>query len=307
MAHIPDGFLSAQVIAATAVASAASLAAAASRSRRQLGDREATTLGATTAFVFASQMLNFPLGTGTSAHLLGGALVAIVVGPWSGMLVMFAVLLVQALLLQDGGIAALGANTLNIAVVGVGAGYGVYRWITTLLGAGPRRQILAAALAGYVSAVLVAVGVTLELSLSGTVPLRTAGLVVVGSYLLVAVPEAVLTGAIVGVLIRTRSRLVAAREQVSRRARGLAIAGLAAALLLGIGAAYVASSQPDGLEQALTRLGMASPEPASGALPLSDYAAPFGGPWLVAAIGVVAAFIFASVLMKVVAHLDGRR
>jgi len=152
LAHIPDGFLSPQVIAATAAVSAAALALAARKSKDSLGEQEAPLLGAATAFVFAAQMLNFPLGAGTSAHLLGGVLVAVLVGPWVGMLVLFSVLLVQALLFQDGGIAALGANTLNIAVLGVGGGYLSYRWLQALLGHGFRRQIAAAAVGAYISA-----------------------------------------------------------------------------------------------------------------------------------------------------------
>ncbi|MEJ2236689.1 MAG: energy-coupling factor ABC transporter permease [Gemmatimonadales bacterium] len=151
MAHIPDGFLSAPVVAGTALASAGALVLAARRSRSRFGEQEAHVLGATTAFVFAAQMLNFPLGAGTSAHLVGGVLVAVLVGPWAGMLVLFSVLLVQALLFQDGGIAALGANTLNIAVVGVGFGYLVYRWLVALLGAGVKKRVAAAAVAAWFS------------------------------------------------------------------------------------------------------------------------------------------------------------
>jgi cobalt/nickel transport system permease protein len=171
MAHIPDGFLSAPVVVGTAATSAAALAVAAHRSQRRLAEREAPLLGALTAFVFAAQMLNFPLGAGTSAHLLGGVLVATLVGPWSGMLVLFAVILVQALLFQDGGIAALGANTLNMAVIGAGGGFLLYRWVLALLGGQPARRAVAAGLAAFGSTAMVGVAVALELAASGIVPL----------------------------------------------------------------------------------------------------------------------------------------
>ncbi|MDX1675431.1 MAG: energy-coupling factor ABC transporter permease, partial [Longimicrobiales bacterium] len=171
MAHIPDGLLSPPVIAGAAALSAAALAVAARRSRAELKDRQAPLLGAATAFVFAAQMFNFPLGAGASAHLLGGVLVAAVVGPWAAMLTLFSVLLVQALLFQDGGIAALGANTLNLAVIGAGGGYLVYRWQLTLTGVGPRRRLIAAGVAAFLSAAASGVAVGAELGLSGIVPL----------------------------------------------------------------------------------------------------------------------------------------
>jgi cobalt/nickel transport system permease protein len=282
------------------------LAVAARRSRDALGEREATHLGATTAFVFAAQMLNFPLGTGTSAHLLGGVLVAIVVGPWSGMLVMFSVLLVQALLFQDGGIAALGANTLNVAIVSVGVGYLLYRWFVALLGAGIRRQALGAAVAAYLSTVLVGAGAAIELSLSGTVPFGAAATVVIGSYLLVGVAEAVLTWAILTVLFRTSPQLIRSPEVTSPYGRHWALGALVGSLLLALSAGYFASAQPDALESAARQLGVDAL--AHGYLngPFAEYTAPIGGPWVAATAGVATVFAVVWVLTRVVSHI-GRR
>jgi len=293
MAHIPDGFLSAPVMAGTAVVSVAVLSVAVRRSRRQLEEREAPVLGAATAFVFAAQMLNFPLGAGTSAHLLGGVLIGVILGPWAGMLVMFAVLLVQALLFQDGGIGALGANTLNMAVLGVGGGVLVYRWLLALLGVGQRRRVAAAAVAAFLSTLLVGSAVAAELAISGTVPLVPALVVVGGGHLLMGIGEAVITGAILAVVLRARPELVAGVAEPSRVGRTLARATAIAAVGLAVGAAYLASSRPDALEAALDKLGLGSLETSYLTAPFADYAAPLGGAWLAAILGVVVVFIVA--------------
>jgi len=292
VAHIPDGFLSMPVIAGTATASLAALATAARRSRAALGEREGPVLGAVTAFVFAAQMLNFPLGIGASAHLLGGALVAVLLGPWAGMLVLFAVLLVQALLFQDGGIAALGANTLNVAVLGVGSAGVTYRIGRAGLGETRGATVVAAGLAAWISTAIVGLAVAAELVLSGLVPLQPALLLVGGGHVLIGIAEAVLTGLLVDFVFRTRPALLARRTPAARgdRIRVVALAGaVVATVLVAVG---FASSQPDVLETALARL--ASPV-GSGltAAPLAEYQSPVGGLWVAGAVGVLAAFLVA--------------
>jgi len=300
MAHIPDGFLSPPVLAGTAVATAGVLAVAGRRARAALGERQAPVLGALTAFVFAAQMFNFPLGAGTSAHLLGGVLVAVVAGPWAGMLVLFSVVLVQALLFQDGGVAALGANALNLAVLGAGGGWLLYRWIHVLLGAGERWRLVAAALAAYLTAVLTGVAVALELALSGVVPLRAALLVVGGSHLLVGAGEAVLTTAILSAVLRGRPELVATPAGVpASRRRAVLVGTLAVGVALA--AAAFASGRPDALEAAAARLGLA--ESASLlAAPFRDYMAPVGGAWVAGVVGVAVVFLVAWLLLRATAR-----
>jgi len=293
MAHIPDGFLSAPVMAGAAAASVAALSVAVRGSRRQLEEREAPVLGAATAFVFAAQMLNFPLGAGTSAHLLGVALIGVILGPWAGMLVMFAVLLVQALLFQDGGIGALGANTLNMAVLGVGGSVLVYRWLLALLGVGRRRRVAAAAVAAFLSTLLVGSAVAAELAISGTVPLVPALVAVGGGHLLMGIGEAVITGAILAVVLRTRPELATGLAEPSHVGRALARATAIAAVGLAVAAAYLASSRPDALESALDRLGLGSLETSYLTAPFADYAAPLAGAWLAAIVGVAAVFLVA--------------
>jgi len=290
VAHIPDGFLSIPVLAGTAAAAAAALTVAAHRSRATLGEREGPVLGATTAFVFAAQMLNFPLGIGASAHLLGAALVAVLLGPASGMLVMFAVLLVQALLFQDGGIAALGANTFNIAVLGVGGAAAVFGALRAVLGPRPRAVVVATAAAAWVSTALVGAAVAFELSLSGLVPLRAALTLVGGGHLLVGLAEAALTGMLVSVVLRARPEVLARHTRDSGWTPARAAALGIGALVVMAAAVVAASSQPDVLEAALERFGLAEHGTAMPA-PFPDYASPVGGPWVAGAIGLLAAFL----------------
>jgi cobalt/nickel transport system permease protein len=299
VAHIPDGFLSPPVLAGTAALSAAVLAVAARRSARQLDDRQAPVLGALTAFVFAAQMLNFPLGAGTSAHLLGGVLLAVIAGPWAGMLALFSVVLVQALLFQDGGIAALGANTLNLAVIGVGGGYLLYRWLLALLGDGHRARLVAAGAAAFLATVLTGVAAGAELGLSGMVPLGTAVAAVGGAHLLVAAAEAAITVGILAAVLRSRPAL-ASHPAPSPRARALVVFGTLAVVVAGAAAAW-ASALPDALEFAAARLGL-DHAARPGFAPLADYVAPVGGAWAAAAAGVLAAFGAGWVVLRLAAR-----
>src|SRR5919107_1065004 len=153
--HVPDGFLDAPTSVATGAVAVAAVGVALRRARRELDDRTAPLAGLVATFVFATQMLNFPVGAGTSGHLLGGALAAVLVGPFTGALCLAVVLLVQGLLFADGGITALGTNITLFSVVGVGVGWGVFRLCQQLL---PKRLPMVAVSAGV--AALVSVPVT---------------------------------------------------------------------------------------------------------------------------------------------------
>lgn len=300
MAHIPDGFLSPAVLAGTALASGAALTLAARRTRAALAERQLPVLGAVTAFVFAAQMFNFPLAAGTSAHLLGGVLVAVLAGPWVAMLVVFSVLLVQALLFQDGGLAALGANTLNLAVLGAGGGYLVFRYLLLLLGASTRARLAAAAVAGWVSAVLTGVAVALELAFSGAVAAGPGMAVVGGAHLLVGVAEGGITAGVLAFVWRARPEFVTALPAVPVGARQWALGLTGAALVLAVLAGYFASARPDVLEAAAARFGLH--ERALAAAPFAGYEGALGGPWLVALLGVAAGFALAWLLLRSLAQ-----
>lgn len=294
MAHIPDGLLSPPVIAGTAALSAVALAVAGARSRDRLKDRQAPLLGAATAFVFAAQMFNFPLGAGTSAHLLGGVLVAVVVGPWAAMLALFSVLLVQALLFQDGGIAALGANTLNLAVLGAGGGYLVYRWQLALTGSGERRRLAAAGVAAFVSSLAIGLAVGLQLGVSGLVPTGTAVVAVGGAHVLVGLAEAGLTVGILAMVLRARPDLVESPRVTSRSRLAAGIVTVSAAVAVAAGA--WASGRPDALEASLEAVGIEGGPPLVPA-PMAGYDVA-GSPWVAGAAGVLVVFVVGWLLFR---------
>jgi cobalt/nickel transport system permease protein len=208
--HVPDGFFDAPTSVATGVVAAGAITLALRGARRELDDRTAPMAGLVASFVFAVQMLNFPVGFGTSGHLLGGALAAVLVGPWTAVLCVSVVLLVQALLFADGGITALGTNITLLAVVGVVAGWLVFRLLQRLL---PRTvsSVPAAAAVGALLSVpvtsLVFVGLYL---LGGTVDVPTGALTLsmLGWHSLIGIGEALITGFTVASIIAVRPDLV---------------------------------------------------------------------------------------------------
>lgn len=208
--HIPDGFLSTEVCAATSVAAAGAIGYAAYRARDELDERRVPLLGATAALVFALQMVNFPILGGTSGHLLGAALATVLLGPWLGMIVVSLVLGVQAAAFADGGIAVLGANVLNMAVLGA--------LVTQALldGADALRERTAgllgiAAVASWVSVMAAATATSVELALSGTIGLTTVLPSMLGVHALIGVGEAAITVAVVAAVLAARPDLVGRR------------------------------------------------------------------------------------------------
>jgi len=171
--HIPDGFLDVQTSVIFTGLSAAGVAVALKGARTQLDEKTAPLAGLTAVFIFAVQMLNFPVAAGTSGHLIGGALAAILVGPWAATLALTIVLLMQAFLFADGGLTALGASTFNMAIVGVWAGYGAFLLIRKIL---PKKKAsipLAAAIGGFVSVPLAAISFTVQYAMGATATYST--------------------------------------------------------------------------------------------------------------------------------------
>lgn len=214
--HVPDGFLDAPTSGATAVVAAGAVAVALRKSRGELDERTAPMAGLVAAFVFAAQMLNFPVGAGTSGHLLGGALAAVLVGPWTGMLCVSVVLLVQALLFADGGISALGTNIVLMAVVTVGTGWLVFRAIA-ILGRHSRGAVVVgaflAALLSVPASAAVFVGLY-EVGGTADIPFGTLMTAMLGWHVLIGVGEAVITAL-------TVSSVLAVRPDLVNGARGL--------------------------------------------------------------------------------------
>jgi cobalt/nickel transport system permease protein len=214
--HVPDGFLDAPTSIATGAVAVAAVGTALRGARRELDDRTAPLAGLVATFVFATQMLNFPVGAGTSGHLLGGALAAILVGPFTGLLCMSVVLLVQCLLFADGGITALGTNIDLMGLVTVAVGWLVFRLVQSML---PKRRGVvapAAALGALVSVPVAALAFTGLYAVGGQadIPLSTLAVAMLSWHLLIGIGEAVITGLAVGSIVAVRPDLVYGARRV---------------------------------------------------------------------------------------------
>ena len=208
--HVPDGFLDAPTSVATGVVAAAAVALSLRGSRRELDDRTAPMAGLVATFVFAAQMINFPVGAGTSGHLMGGALAAVLVGPWTAVLCLSVVLVVQSLLMADGGITALGTNITLIGIVTVAVGWAVFVVLRRVL---PKRVGMvapAAAVGALVSVPAAALVFTALFSVGGNVPVDLDAVLVamLGWHTVIGLGEAVVTGLVVASVVAARPDLV---------------------------------------------------------------------------------------------------
>ena len=249
--HIPDGFLSFSVSILCWVISAVTISVAVSRSNRSLGERQVPLMGVMAAFIFAAQMINFPVAGGTSGHLLGGALAAIALGPWAGMLVMTAVIAVQALLFQDGGLLVMGANILNMGLITVAIGYGLYRGVSS----GNRTlRLTVAGIAAWLSVMAGALFTSLQLWLSGTSQLQIVIPAMLTVHALIGVGEALITVAALAFILQTRPDLLGENSESAKGSLGWVVAGVLTALVV-IFLSPLASTDPDGLIRVATDLG----------------------------------------------------
>ena len=214
--HVPDGFLDVTTSVATGAVAVGGVALALRGARRELDDRTAPMAGLTAAFVFATQMLNFPVGAGTSGHLLGGALAAVLVGPWTGVLCLAVVLLVQSLLFADGGITALGTNITLMGLVGVGVGWLVFWLVQRAL---PKRVALvpvAAAVAALLSVPTAALTFVGLFAVGGQAPVSLGAVTtaMVGWHLVIGIGEAAITALVVSSVVAVRPDLVYGARRV---------------------------------------------------------------------------------------------
>lgn len=198
--HIPDGFLDVKTVVSTYALSSAAGVASLSRVRKKLEDEKAPLLGVLAAFIFAAQMVNFPVLNGTSGHLIGGLLAALLVGPWAGFFVIASVLFVQAIGFQDGGIAAFGANVFNMAVIGTIGAYWIFVGVKRLT----RSYWVSAAVAAWASVVLASVACALELWASGHVALDLVLPAMAGVHAVIGIGEAVITVGVVRAIAAVR-------------------------------------------------------------------------------------------------------
>ena len=218
--HVPDGFLNAATSAATGVVAVGGVALALRGARRELDDRTAPVAGLVATFVFAGQMMNFPVGAGTSGHLVGAALAAVLAGPWTAVLCVSVVLLVQALFMADGGITALGTNITLMAIVAVAVGWLGFLATRAVL---PKRAALipiAAAVGAFLSVPAAAIVFTALFAVGGVAPVDAGQVLaaMAGWHALIGLGEAIITGLVVGSVVAARPDLVhGARPLVATR------------------------------------------------------------------------------------------
>ncbi|MFO0892398.1 MAG: energy-coupling factor ABC transporter permease [Isosphaeraceae bacterium] len=290
--HIPDAILEPPVVAATGVLGAAGLAYCLHRAEKELKDRTTPYMGIMAAFVFAAQMVNFPVGPGVSGHLLGGVLAAVMLGPWAGAVVIGAVLLVQCFLFGDGGLTALGANFLNMGMVGSVLGYAIYEPIRRAIG-GQRGILIGAMIAAWFTVLIAAGGCAIEIAAVGD---RRNFLRVLSWMALVhaaiGVGEALITGLVVRFVLMTRPDLIAEGKEKTPDAEIEAgagrteqpwlrpiLAGLGISLAVAVFLAPFASELPDGLEFVGEQTGVLEETSVSDSFPapLRDYQFPLPG------------------------------
>ncbi|WP_435187242.1 energy-coupling factor ABC transporter permease [Streptomyces sp. bgisy126] len=299
--HVPDGFINAPVSAVAGVVAAGAVAVSLRGARRELDERTAPLAGLVAAFVFAVQMLNFPVAAGTSGHLLGGALAAILVGPWTGVLCISVVLLMQGILFADGGLTALGVNIDVMGVVTVVVAYALFRGLVLVLPRTRRSVTAASFAAALVSVPAAAAAFTLIYAIGGTtdVPIGKVLTAMVGVHVLIGIGEAVITMLTVGAVLAVRPDLVygargltaplklrvggelvdaepaAPAAPAQGSPRKLWIGGVVTALVLAGFVSFYASASPDGLEKVAADKGIDAKadeyEHATADSPLADY------------------------------------
>ncbi|MEU8791173.1 energy-coupling factor ABC transporter permease [Streptomyces sp. NPDC048643] len=276
--HVPDGFINVPVSAVTGVVAAGAIAVSLRGARRELDERTAPLAGLVAAFIFAVQMLNFPVAAGTSGHLLGGALAAILVGPYTGVLCVSVVLLMQGILFADGGLTALGVNITDMAIVTTVVSYALFRGLVKVLPRTRRSITVASFVAALLSVPAAAVAFTLIYAVGGTtdIAITKVATAMIGVHVLIGIGEAVITALTVGAVIAVRPDLVygarglqqrlklrvngelvdtpaatPARVPVAARSshRKVWITGLVTSLVLAGFVSFYASASPDGLEK----------------------------------------------------------
>jgi cobalt/nickel transport system permease protein len=275
MLHLPDGYLSPLLAGLGWLLVLLVVRRAVNVTGSSMASHQASLMGLLAAVIFAAQAVNFPVAFGTSGHLLGGALAAILIGPWAAVIVMTAVIALQALLFQDGGLLVMGWNVVNMGVLTAFSGYLVYTAIRRLLANYPGSALLGGLLGGWISVEVGAMATAVELGLSGTFPLQLGIPAMIGVHALIGIGEGVLTAVTIGFLATVRPALV---RSCGAYASGVRSAALIAAGILGIlGLALLAphaSGYPDGLEWVANQGGF---EGLAGRPPLEllpDYSLP---------------------------------
>lgn len=245
--HIPDGFLSVLLSIVLWVISVVLIGIALRKTGQTIGERQVPLMGVLAAAIFAGQMLNFSVTGGTSGHLLGAAIAAILLGPWPAVLVMTSVVAVQALLFQDGGILALGANLFNMAIIGPFVAYALFTLLMKLF----KKQTWGLFVAGFVAAwssiFIASLACALQLALSGTSPANIAVPAMGAIHALIGIGEGLITIGALAFIFAARKDLLIADANKPARDIGVVVGGLLLSLVLVV-LSPLASNHPDGLE-----------------------------------------------------------
>lgn len=301
--HIPDGFLSVSVSVALWFVAIATVGYALRRAGRDLGERQVPMMGVLAACIFAGQMLNFAVAGGTSGHLLGAALATILLGPWAAIVALTCVVSVQALIFQDGGLLALGANIVNMGIIGAAVSFMAYRTIQRLAGGQRWGIFVGGFVAAWLSVFTASLAAALQLALSGTSPANIAVPAMAGVHALIGIGEGLITVGALAFIFATRRSLLLAGDARPQAGRAIWVAGLLLALLLAI-LSPLASAHPDGLEWVAKQQGFlqAAQSPAYRVIP--DYLLPGISSQALATIlagviGVVIVFAVALVVLNV--------
>jgi cobalt/nickel transport system permease protein len=295
--HIPDGMLNLPISLLFWLLSALMILQAARQTRGELGERQIPLMGVMAAFIFAAQMINFPVLGGTSGHLLGGVLAAVVLGPWAGMLVMASVVAVQGLLFQDGGLLVMGANIFNMGLLTALIGYGLYRGV---LGRSRPVRLVTVGLAAWLSVMGAALLTSLQLWLSGTALLGIVVPAMLAVHALIGLGEALISVAAVAFIEQVRPDLMSAAQVSGQGGRGWVVGGVLASLVVVL-LSPLASADPDGLERVAINMGFIGTSLEAPYQLLPDYTIPGLGESALSTIlaGVLGALAVAGVAILV--------
>lgn len=303
--HIPDGFLTIVVSLIFWLITIVMVGLAISKTNRSLGEKQVPIMGVMAAFIFAAQMLNFPIAGGTSGHFLGGTLAAIVLGPWAGILVMTAVVGVQALLFQDGGLLVMGANIFNMGILTAVIGYGLYRLVIH------QKKGLRLAVAGggaWIATMSAALSTSLQLWLSGTTRLEIVLPAMLGVHALIGLGEALITVAALAYIEQTRPDVLDLDNPAKEGGRGWIVSGVVFSLLAVL-ISPLASGNPDGLEKVASDLGFLGNGLEAPYQLLPKYSIPFLGETAISTImaGAVGALVLIGLVILLGRNLRSKR
>jgi cobalt/nickel transport system permease protein len=309
--HIPDGFLDPKTAIASGVAAATGLGMAIRHVKRTFPSSRIPQMGLASAFVFAAQMLNFPVLGGTSGHLIGAVMVSVLLGPSAAVVVMSSVLILQCLMFADGGITALGANIFNMAIVAPFVGYAVYKLVYQILGTTERARFTAIAFASWLSTVATSIACAGQLAASGTAKWGVVFPAMAGIHMLIGIGEAIITTLVVAAIMRFSPDMTSALDctQSQTGFRHLIGYGLVVSFGLVLFISPFASSWPDGLEKVAEVFGFSGAASSKALIPspLPDYGVPGIASSTVStimagAIGTLIAFALSYVLARMVTY-----